>query len=118
MQYRPGSSSSHIGRRSDVTEHDSDEIERARMQDAQHGTASHNVTITLTGTKYAPIITAAVASGQVIEDTGPTSASGTVHFVDVDLAESHTGSATPAGGSRSGTLTGRALPMLRPATAR
>ena len=56
------------------------------------GTANSNqqtVTFTITGTNDDPTITAAVDTGGVTED-GTTTASGTIDFADVDLADTHT----------------------------
>ena len=53
------------------------------------GTVTQDVTITITGTNDAPTVTGAVDSGGVTED-GTLSASGSIDFADVDLADVHT----------------------------
>jgi VCBS repeat-containing protein len=78
------------------------------IADGHGGTASQLVTVTVTGTNDAPTISAAVDTGAVAEDDTPTAltTSGTITFDDVDLADSHTVSATPdAGNTLGGTLT-------------
>ena len=73
--------------------------------DNHGGAVSQLVTITITGIQDAPFITAAVSSGDVVEDALPTSVSGVIAFVDVDLTNTHTVSATPAAGGYLGTFT-------------
>src|SRR5438552_10590230 len=75
------------------------------VADNHGGSVTQDVTITITGTEDAPTITAAVASGAVTEDTLPAGAPGTIAFADVDLADSHTVSATPAASGYLGTFT-------------
>ncbi len=69
------------------------------------GLASVNqiVTITITGANDAPTIASAVASGSITEN-GATSASGAIAFTDVDLADVHTVSVTPASAGYIGAL--------------
>jgi len=57
---------------------------------------TQTVTITITGTNDRPLISAAVDSGAVSEDALPTTATGTIRFTDVDLADVHSVSAMPA----------------------
>ncbi|WP_422370452.1 VCBS domain-containing protein [Hoeflea sp.] len=53
-------------------------------------TATQTVTITVTGTNDAPVITSAVTEGGVTEDmAAPQEATGTVEFTDVDLTDDH-----------------------------
>ena len=73
--------------------------------DNHGGAVSQLVTITITGIEDAPFITAAVSSGAVEEDALPTSVSGVIAFVDFDLTNTHTVSATPAAGGYLGTFT-------------
>ena len=73
--------------------------------DNHGGAVSQLVTITITGIKDAPFITAAVSSGAVEEDALPTNVSGVIAFVDFDLTNTHTVSATPAAGGYLGTFT-------------
>ncbi|MFN3677048.1 MAG: Ig-like domain-containing protein [Sphingomonas pseudosanguinis] len=51
-------------------------------------TTTQDVTVTLTGTNDAPTVTAAVASGEVIEDA-TTAIAGTIAFADADLIDTH-----------------------------
>ena len=73
--------------------------------DNHGGAVNQLVTITITGIEDAPFITAAVSSGAVVEDALPTSVSGVIAFVDFDLTNTHTVSATPAAGGYLGTFT-------------
>jgi VCBS repeat-containing protein len=75
------------------------------VSDGHGGTVDQLVTITVTGSNEDPTITAAAASGSVTEGSLPTTASGTIAFADVDLADIHTVSATPAGSGYLGTFT-------------
>jgi len=69
------------------------------MDDGHGGTAQQAVTVTVTGANDGPTITSGAQTGAVTEDASATpSASGTVAFNDVDLADTHTASFT-AGGS-------------------
>lgn len=73
----------------------------------------HTVTITITGTNDAPVITSFVDTGSVTEladgapgeNTDDLTAVGTIDFADVDLADSHTTSVTEQGMGYRGTLT-------------
>ncbi len=71
---------------------------RSRSDDGHGGTVDQLVTITIHGTNEAPTIDAAIISGSVTEDSLPTTASGTIDFSDVDLADVHTISTTPKAG--------------------
>ena len=75
------------------------------VSDNNGGSVDQDVVITITGNEDAPTITAAVATGDVTEDTLPTSAAGTIDFADVDLTDTHTVSASPAAGGYLGTFT-------------
>ena len=66
---------------------------------------SQLVTITITGTNDAPVVTAAVDSGEVTEGPLPVmTATGTIDFGDVDLADAHVTSVTPGAGGYLGTF--------------
>ncbi len=66
---------------------------------------SQVVTITIEGSNDAPVITAAVDSGEVTEGELPVmTANGTIDFGDVDLSDAHVTSVTPAAGGYLGTL--------------
>ena len=58
-----------------------------------------------TANEDAPIITAVIGTGTVVDAVLPTSASGTINFADLDLTDSHTVTATPAAGGYLGTFT-------------
>jgi VCBS repeat-containing protein len=58
------------------------------------GTVTQDVTITITGTNDKPTITSADDTGDVTEN-GTVTASGSIGFADVDLADSHTVDYTP-----------------------
>src|SRR5438093_900151 len=75
------------------------------VNDGHGSSTTQDAPITITGNEDAPTITAAVATGAVTEDTPPASAAGTIAFADVDLADSHTVSATPAASGYLGTFT-------------
>jgi VCBS repeat-containing protein len=68
-----------------------------QVNDGQGGTTSQNVTITINGTEDQPVITAAIESGSVTEDSLPTTTSGTINFADVDLSDTHSVSVTGNG---------------------
>ncbi len=66
---------------------------------------SQRVTITITGANDAPVVTAAVDSGVVSEGPLPAmTATGTIGFGDVDLADAHVASVTPGGNGYLGTF--------------
>jgi VCBS repeat-containing protein len=66
---------------------------------------SQLVTVTITGTNDTPVVTAAVDSGVVTEGPLPVmTATGTIDFGDVDLADAHVTSVTPAAGGYLGTF--------------
>jgi VCBS repeat-containing protein len=73
------------------------------LDDGHGGTATQQVTITLTGSNDAPTITAGTTSGVLEEDTVEPAA-GTVDFADLDLSDSHGLSVTPAAPGYVGTL--------------
>ena len=83
------------------------------LDDGNGGMTAQQVTITITGTNDAPVIEGGVFNGGVTEiaDGAPgenvdtLSSSGFINFSDVDLADSHTVSATPTGMGYLGTLT-------------
>ena len=83
------------------------------IDDGQGGTADQDVTITITGTNDAPVIGIADDTGAVTELadldanelTGTLSDSGVIAFTDVDLADSHTVSASPSAMGYLGTFT-------------
>src|SRR5262249_46034094 len=61
--------------------------------------ATQNVTITITGSNEAPVITSTAQTGAVTEDTnidnsGNLNAGGTIAFTDVNLTDTHTVSAS------------------------
>ena len=74
-----------------------------RISDNSGGYIDQLVTITITGTNDAPTISAAVDTGAVTED-GSTTASGTIDFADVDLADAHTVGFVPGGLGYLGTF--------------
>jgi VCBS repeat-containing protein len=77
------------------------------IDDGKGGTASRNVTITITGTNDVPVITAQDLVGGVTELLAPAgnlTDSGAISFSDVDLTDSHLVSAT-AVGATLGSLT-------------
>jgi large repetitive protein len=74
------------------------------IDDGAGGTVAQDVTVTITGTNDAPVVTAADVVGGVEEDVSPT-VSGTIEFGDVDLTDAHTVSAIPAAGGYLGTFT-------------
>ena len=59
------------------------------IDDAHGSTVMQDVVITITGTNDGVSITSAAQAGALAEDTGSSSASGTVGFTDVDLTDSH-----------------------------
>ena len=66
---------------------------------------SQRVTITITGANDAPVVTGAVDSGVVTEGPLPAmTATGTIEFGDVDLADAHVASVTPGGSGYLGTF--------------
>ena len=66
---------------------------------------SQLVTITIIGANDAPVVTAAVDSGVVTEGPLPAmTATGTIDFGDVDLADVHVTSVTPGGSGYLGTF--------------
>ncbi|RZJ00838.1 MAG: tandem-95 repeat protein [Brevundimonas sp.] len=73
------------------------------VADGQGGTVSQPVTVTITGTNDVPTITAATASGAVVEE-GVLTASGAVAFADIDLRDSHTVSSAANGPGYLGTF--------------
>ena len=58
------------------------------INDNNGDTVEQDVTITITGSNDAVLVSAAVAGGAVVED-GTAQASGTVDFTDVDLSDDH-----------------------------
>jgi len=75
-----------------------------KITDDEGQFATQTVTITITGTNDPPVITASLESGAVSEDALPTTAAGAIDFTDVDLADVHSVSATPAGGGYLGSF--------------
>ena len=75
------------------------------IHDGAGGSVSEEVVITLTGTNDDPAITGAVIAGTVTADVLEDAASGTIDFADVDIADTHMVSVTPAGDGYLGTLT-------------
>src|SRR6185312_7344957 len=76
------------------------------VTDDQGATATQNVTITITGTNDAPVITSGAQAGAVVEDADTTpsttdslSATGTISFSDVDLSDGHTATFAAAAGN-------------------
>ena len=83
------------------------------IKDNHGGSVTQVVSVTLVGTNDAPTITSAVTTGAVTELAdgaageylATLSSTGTIGFKDVDLADSHVISVTPAGAGYVGTLT-------------
>lgn len=73
------------------------------VNDGHGGTVSQNVTVTLTGSNLAPVVSGGVFAGATVEDT-QVSAAGVVAFTDVNLIDSHSVSTTPAGTGYLGTF--------------
>ena len=79
------------------------------------GTANYDINVTVTGTNDAPTISGFSGNGAVTEDgdgddadilpDATQAAAGTIDFVNVDLADAHTVSATPANSGYLGTFT-------------
>jgi len=74
------------------------------VSDGQGGSFNQMVTITITGTNDAPVVTGAVAAGAVTED-GVTAATGTIAFSDVDLIDAHNVTVAAAADGYLGTFT-------------
>jgi VCBS repeat-containing protein len=76
------------------------------VDDGQGGTATKDVTITITGTNEGPTVDGSVQSGGVTEDSGPDplTASGNFGFGDVDHLDTHTVSVTPDAAGYLGTF--------------
>ena len=82
------------------------------IDDGHGAAASQLVTITLHGTNDAPVITSAVKMGSVTElpdgsvgeNTAVLTSSGTIHFTDADLSDSHVVSVTPLHADYRGSL--------------
>ncbi|WP_311995500.1 beta strand repeat-containing protein, partial [Bradyrhizobium diazoefficiens] len=82
--------------------------------DNHGGSCTANLTITVTGTNDAPVITSSAQSGLAAEwadlsaaegSNTPHTASGAVTFTDVDTLDSHTASFAPQGGGYLGSFT-------------
>ncbi|GAB9231892.1 VCBS domain-containing protein [Bradyrhizobium diazoefficiens] len=82
--------------------------------DNHSGSCTANLTITVTGTNDAPVITSSAQSGLAAEwadlsaaegSNTPHTASGAVTFTDVDTLDSHTASFAPQGGGYLGSFT-------------
>jgi VCBS repeat-containing protein len=75
-----------------------EEIFRITIDDGNGGEIERDITVTITGTNDAPVLTVD-ASGGVTEDaTSPTLGdSGTLSFTDVDFTDTHTTASTPLG---------------------
>ncbi len=73
------------------------------IDDGQGGTVAETVTITITGTNDAPVISSGPQSGAIAED-GTVSAGGSIAFGDVDLTDTHTVSSAPAASGYLGTF--------------
>ncbi len=86
-----------------------------QVADNSGGTATQDVTITITGTNEAPVITSSVQSGTVT-DAGALTASGAVTYSDVDTSNTHTASFT-AGTRATWARSAWTAPTLTPATA-
>jgi VCBS repeat-containing protein len=71
------------------------------VDDGHGGTATQTITVTLTGTNHAPVITGGTTSGAVTElpivSAGTDTATGALSFTDVDLPDTHTVSVAPHG---------------------
>ncbi|MCB1507598.1 MAG: tandem-95 repeat protein, partial [Hyphomicrobiaceae bacterium] len=60
------------------------------IHDGHGGTATETVTITVTGSNDAPVVTVADVTGSVTEDmTAPRQTTGSLVFADVDLSDAH-----------------------------
>lgn len=83
------------------------------IDDGNGGSATQRVTVTLTGTNDAPVITSAmqaggateIADGAAGENVATHTAGGSIAFQDVDLADGHTVDVTPQGADYRGILT-------------
>ncbi|MFN7778338.1 MAG: tandem-95 repeat protein, partial [Betaproteobacteria bacterium] len=83
------------------------------VADGQGGSASQSISIVLTGTNDAPVITSAAQSGTAVEvadgaageNSITHSASGTLSFADVDLIDTHSAAVAAVGGGYVGSLT-------------
>ncbi|MFN7777771.1 MAG: Ig-like domain-containing protein, partial [Betaproteobacteria bacterium] len=83
------------------------------VADGQGGSASQSISIVLTGTNDAPVITSAAQSGTAVEvadgaageNSITHSASGTLNFADVDLIDTHSAAVAAVGGGYVGSLT-------------
>lgn len=84
------------------------EVYTVKVDDGHGGTATQDVTVTLTGTNDVPVVTATDVTGGVTElvtAAGNLTDSGTISFSDVDLTDVHSvGTVTPSAGAL-GTLT-------------
>jgi len=69
------------------------EVYTITVDDGNGGTATQDVTITITGTNDVPVITSAAQAGAVVED-GVLTASGAATFADVDVNDTHTTTVT------------------------
>lgn len=76
-----------------------------QVDDGNGGTASQQVSVTITGTNDAPIITSDQTYVTLREDVTAPSAAGVIVFGDVDLTDGHTVSATPLAANYLGTFT-------------
>jgi T1SS-143 domain-containing protein len=80
------------------------------LDDQNGGVVTRDVTVTITGTDEAPVITSTTQTGAVTEDTnvdnsGNLNAGGTITFTDVDLTDKHTVTFTAGGNNYLGTFT-------------
>src|SRR5262249_8817326 len=85
-------------------------IYNVTVTDNNGASSTQPVTITVTGSNDAPVITSTAETGAVTEDTnvdnsGNLNAGGTITFTDVDLTDKHTVTFTPDGSGYLGTFT-------------
>jgi VCBS repeat-containing protein len=74
------------------------------INDGHGGTVAQNVTVTITGSNDGPCITSGLGFGTVT-DNGTLTTAGTLGFIDVDVTDLHTVTATALGSGYVGTLT-------------
>src|SRR5262249_6513946 len=79
------------------------------VTDIKGASSTQLVTITITGTNEAPVITSGDQKGAVIEDTnvdnsGNLNTGGTITFTDVELTHTHTATFPPRGSGYLGTF--------------
>ena len=72
------------------------EIWTIQVSDGKDGTVNKTVTITVTGTNDAPVVTTPSTDATLHEDTAVPLAQGLIAFTDLDLADGHAASFAPA----------------------